>query len=141
MNLCVIIIKNIIAMSYYFSKKLTSGWDDTKTKVTEALKNEGFGILTEINIKETFKKKLDVDFRPYLILGACNPNFAFKALSAEKNIGTLLPCNVVMQQNEDGMIEVSVINPVVSMQAVVNHDLENLALEVSARLKRVIESL
>ncbi|MEO8233017.1 MAG: DUF302 domain-containing protein, partial [Ignavibacteriota bacterium] len=90
-------------MSYYFSKKIDLGFEEAIEKVTEALKSEGFGILTEIDVKETLKKKLDVDFRPYRILGACNPPFAYKALQAEDKVGIMLPCNVIVQEKENGV--------------------------------------
>ncbi|MCO5259161.1 MAG: DUF302 domain-containing protein [Crocinitomicaceae bacterium] len=128
-------------MSYYFSKILTSNWEDARTKVTEALKSEGFGILTEINMQATLKAKLDVDMKPYTILGACNPQFAYKAVTAENKIGTMLPCNVVMRELEGGEIEITAVDPVASMQAVENEDLGTLATEVQQKLKRVIDSL
>lgn len=129
-------------MSYYFTKQLNNvSFDDTIEKVTEALKNEGFGVLTEIDIKATLKKKLDVDFRNYRILGACNPPFAHKALLAEPNVGLMLPCNVVVADNEDGTIDVSAIDPVASMQAVENDSLADVASAVRDKLKRVIENL
>ena len=128
-------------MSYYFSKSVTSSFDQTISAVTEALKKEGFGILTEIDIKQTLKKKLDVDFRNYRILGACNPPFAYKALQAEENIGTMLPCNVIVQESADGKTSVAAINPLVSMQAVNNPELAEIANEVATRLQRVVDSL
>ena len=128
-------------MSYYFSKSVTSSFDQTISAVTEALKKEGFGILTEIDIKQTLKKKLDVDFRNYRILGACNPPFAYKALQAEENIGTMLPCNVIVQESADGKTSVAAINPLVSMQAVNNPELAGIANEVATRLQRVVDSL
>ena len=128
-------------MSYYFSKSVTSSFDQTISAVTEALKKEGFGILTEIDIKQTLKKKLDVDFRNYRILGACNPPFAYMALQAEENIGTMLPCNVIVQESADGKISVAAINPLVSMQAVDNPGLAEIANEVATRLQRVVDSL
>ena len=128
-------------MSYYFSKSVTSSFDQTISAVTEALKKEGFGILTEIDIKQTLKKKLDVDFRNYRILGACNPPFAYKALQAEENIGTMLPCNVIVQESADGKTSVAAINPLVSMQAVDNPGLAEVANEVATRLQRVVDSL
>lgn len=127
-------------MSYYFSKKLELSFDEAIDKVTEALKNEGFGILTEIDVKETLKKKLDVDFRPYKILGACNPPFAYQALQAEDKIGTMLPCNVVVQQLEDG-VEVSAIDPVASMKAVENDKLGEVASVIRNKLKTIIDNL
>ena len=128
-------------MSYYFSKSVTSSFDQTISAVTEALKKEGFGILTEIDIKQTLKKKLDVDFRNYRILGACNPPFAYMALQAEENIGTMLPCNVIVQESADGKTSVAAINPLVSMQAVNNPGLAEIANEVATRLQRVVDSL
>lgn len=128
-------------MSYYFSKTVNGNWDNAREKVTEALKEEGFGILTEIDVKATLKKKLDVDFRPYVILGACNPAFAYEALKSEKNIGTMLPCNVIMQETKDGHIEISAIDPVASMQAIENDKLGKVATEVRSKLQRVIEKL
>ena len=128
-------------MKYYFTKKITGSFDNAIQKVTESLKAEGFGILTEIDIKATLKKKLDVDFYNYKILGACNPPFAYKALLAEDKIGTMLPCNVIVQEKVSGQIEVSAIDPSASMQAIENKKLHDIAAEVGARLKRVIEQL
>ncbi len=128
-------------MSYYFNKTLHISFDDAITKVTEELKKEGFGILTEINVKEAMKKKLNKDFREYRILGACNPPFAYKALQAEDKIGTMLPCNVIVQEISDGQVEVAAIDPVASMQAVENEALSEIATEIQGKLKKVIESL
>lgn len=128
-------------MGYYFSKITDTDFDSAIAKVTEALKKEGFGILTEIDVTETLRKKLDVDFRKYRILGACNPHFAYEALQAENKIGTMLPCNVIVQEHEDGKTEVSAIDPVASMMAVENDTLGNTAAEVRNKLQRVIESL
>ncbi|RMG68577.1 MAG: DUF302 domain-containing protein [Calditrichaeota bacterium] len=128
-------------MSYYVAKRLNTSFNEAIEKVTAALQEEGFGILTEIDVKETLKKKLDVDFRPYKILGACNPPFAYKALQAEDKIGTMLPCNVIVQQLEDGTVEVAAIDPIASMQAVQNPRLEEIAQEVRRRLSKVVESL
>jgi len=128
-------------MSYCFSTVLNSAMDPAIKKVTEALKAEGFGILTEIDVKATLKKKIDVDFRPYMILGACNPSFAHKALLAEDKIGTMLPCNVIVQEIGDGKVEVSAVDPMASMSAVENPDLGEIAGEVQAKLKKVIDSL
>lgn len=128
-------------MSYYFSKKLNISFDEAIAKVTEELKKEGFGILTEIDVKEALKKKLNIDFRKYKILGACNPPFAYKALQAEDKIGTMLPCNVIVQETPDGQAEVSAIDPVASMQAVENPALEKIAAEIQDKLKKVINSL
>jgi uncharacterized protein (DUF302 family) len=127
-------------MSYYFSKKSTLGFTEAIEKVTEALKNEGFGILTEIDVKETLKKKLDVDFHPYRILGACNPPFAYQALQAEDKVGIMLPCNVIVQEKEDG-VEIAAVDPVASMQVIDNPKLSEIASEIRNRLHRVIDSL
>ena len=127
-------------MSYYFSKKSALDFKEAIEKVTEALKQEGFGILTEIDVKETLKKKLDVDFRPYKILGACNPPFAYKALQAEDKVGIMLPCNVIVQEKEDG-VEIAAVDPVASMQAIDNPKLGEIANEIRQRLHRVIDSL
>ena len=128
-------------MQYYFNKTLHMSFDDTVTGVVEALKKEGFGILTDIDVQKTLKKKLDVDFRKYRILGACNPPFAYEALKLENKIGTMLPCNVVVQEHPDGTIEVSAIDPIASMQAIANLKLRDVAARVQAKLKRVIENL
>ena len=128
-------------MDYYNTKVVNLGFEEAILKVTEELKKEGFGVLTEIDVKETMKKKLDVDFRKYKILGACNPPFAYKALQAEDKIGTLLPCNVIVQETQDGKTEVSTVNPLVSMQAVKNVNLEPVALQISDKLKRVLEAV
>ena len=128
-------------MEYYFSKTIAGSFDNAIEKVTEALKAEGFGILTEIDIKATLKKKLDVDFYNYKILGACNPPFAYKALLAEDKIGTMLPCNVIVQEKVTGQVEVSAVDPAASMQAVKNKALSDIATEIGARLKKVIEGL
>jgi len=128
-------------MSYYFSKIVPFTFEETVTKVTEELRKEGFGILTEIDVKATMKKKLDVDFRDYNILGACNPHFAYKALVAEDKIGILLPCNVIVQENPEGEIEVSAVDPMVSMEAVENLTLKDVAIEVRKKLKKAIDNL
>ena len=128
-------------MSYCFNKITKYTFDEAISRVVEELKNEGFGVLTEIDVATTLKKKLDVDFRQYRILGACNPNFAYKALQAEGNIGTMLPCNVVVQEHGKGEVEVSVIDPIASMQAVKNPSLAGIATEVQAKLKRVVEKI
>jgi len=127
-------------MSYYYSRKLDLPFDKAIEAVTEGLAKEGFGILTEIDVKATLKKKLDVDFRNYRILGACNPPFAYKALQAEDKIGTMLPCNVVVQETESG-VEVAAVDPVASMQAVENAELEGIAREIQKRLRTVLDSL
>ena len=128
-------------MDYYFSNVLTASFEETVQDVREALKAEGFGVLTEIDVKATLKKKLDVDFRKYIILGACNPPFAYRALQAESNVGLLLPCNVVVQEMGDGAVEVSTIDPVTAMQVVDNDELESVASEIREKLRRVISNL
>jgi len=128
-------------MSYYFSKTVDYNFDDAIDKVTEELKKEGFGVLTEIDVQATFKKKLDIDFRKYRILGACNPNSAHQAISAEPNIGTMLPCNVIVQELENGKVEVSAVNPVASMMAIKNDKLGPVAEQVRDNLKKVIDRL
>ena len=128
-------------MAYYFNKMLNVTFDEAVIKVMEGLKKEGFGILTDIDVQATLKKKLDVDFRKYRILGACNPPFAFQALQAEDKIGTMLPCNVIVQEIAGVGVEVAAVDPVESMQAIDNPRLKNIAEEVRAKLKNVIESL
>jgi uncharacterized protein (DUF302 family) len=129
-------------MDYYYSTILNNiTFEEAIEKVTAELQKEGFGVLTEIDIKATLKKKLDVDFYNYRILGACNAPFAYKALKAEDKIGTMLPCNVIVQEKEPGIIEISAINPIVSMQAVVNESLAPIAMEIGDKLKRVLANL
>ncbi len=128
-------------MSYHTSKNLDITFDEAIDKVTEELKKEGFGVLTEIDVKKTLKKKLDVNFRNYRILGACNPPFAYRALQLEDKIGVMLPCNVIVQEHEEGKIEVSAVDPIASMQAINNPNLRDVATEVGLKLKKVIESL
>ena len=128
-------------MSYYFSKTLEMSFDEAITRVTNELKKEGFGILTDINVREKLKEKLNVDFRNYRILGACNPAFAYQALQAEDKIGTMLPCNVIVQEDEEGNIEVAAIDPIASMQAIQNPKVRDIAKQVQAKLKTVIGSL
>jgi uncharacterized protein (DUF302 family) len=128
-------------MIYHFSKTLRLPFDAAITQVTEALKREGFGILTEIDVQQTLKKKLDIDFRPYRILGACNPSLAHQALQAEDKIGTMLPCNVVVQELRSGMVEISAVDPVASMTAIENPKLGAVAKTVQAKLRKVIDSL
>ncbi len=127
--------------NYYFSKTLDVSLDVAVSRATDCLKQEGFGILCDLDIQGTLKEKLDVDFRPYRILGACNPILAHQALQAEDKIGTMLPCGVIVQELESGGVEVAAIDPAASMQAVQNPELANLAQEVSERLRRVIDSL
>jgi uncharacterized protein (DUF302 family) len=129
-------------MSYYFNKVLKSkSFNEAIAQVTAELKKEGFGVLTEIDIKKTLKNKIDVDFKNYIILGACNPHFAYKALQSEDKIGVLLPCNVIVEEHENGEIEVSAVDPIASMGAVENENLGNLASEVQQKLINVIENL
>ena len=128
-------------MSYYFSTVLKADFNEAIEKVTEELKKEGFGVLTEIDVKETFKKKLNLDFRKYRILGACNPQMAYRAISSENKIGTMLPCNIIVQELQDGSTEVAAVDPVASMTAIDNPELGEVALEVQSRLKKVIEQL
>ncbi len=128
-------------MSYNISKKLDGTFDEAIKKVTEELKKEGFGIISEIDFKEKFKEKLNVDFRNYKILGACNPSLAYKAIQQEDNIGIMLPCNILVQEHETGGVEVSAINPLESIGAVKNANLQSIAAEVSGKLKSVIEHL
>ncbi len=127
-------------MSYYFSKTLNLTFDEAETKVMEALKEQGFGILTEIDVQATLKKKLEIDFRPYKILGACNPPFAHEALQAEDKIGTMLPCNVILQERENG-VEVAAIDPIASMSAVNNEKVTEVAKKIHDKLQNVIQSL
>lgn len=128
-------------MKYYFNKKISGNFDDSVQRVKDGLEKEGFGILTEIDLKATFKKKLGEEFYNYKILGACNPQFARNALLTEDKIGTMLPCNVIVQEQKAGEIEVSAINPVASMQSVDNKELHIIALEVSNKLKHMIKTL
>jgi uncharacterized protein (DUF302 family) len=127
-------------VSYFFSKTLPLSLELAEPLVRDALKAEGFGVLTEIDIRQTLKNKLDVDFRPYKILGACNPPLAYKALQSESHIGLMLPCNVILQETA-GTTEVSAVDPVASMVAVQNDGLGDVATEVRSRLERVITGL
>ena len=127
--------------SYGFSKVVSLGYDEAIAKVTEELKKEGFGILTEIDVKETLKKKLDVDFKPYIILGACNPPFAFKSLQAEEHIGLMLPCNVIVYVNYNNETVVVAIDPIASMQAVKNEKLGEVAETIQGKLIKIINNL
>ncbi|MGX1024275.1 DUF302 domain-containing protein [Psychroflexus sp. MBR-150] len=128
-------------MKYYFEKTTDYAFEEAVEKVTEELKKEEFGVLTEIDVQATLKKKLDVDFRKYLILGACNPPFAHKALQAENKIGAMLPCNVIVQELENGKTEVAAVDPVASMKAVQNDKLGGIAGEIRAKLEKVIENV
>jgi uncharacterized protein (DUF302 family) len=128
-------------MSYYFAKTLQMPFDAAIERVTEELKKEGFGVLTQIDVKQTMKEKLGEDFRDYRILGACTPGFAHKALSAEDKIGTMLPCNVIVQDRGDGSVEAAAVDPLASMASVDNPALEAVAGEVRSRMNKVIEAL
>lgn len=128
-------------MSYYFSKTVYMGFDEAVDKVTENLKKEGFGVLTQIDVKTTLKNKLDVDFKNYKILGACNPPYAYKALQAEDKIGVMLPCNVVVIDQGNGNIEVTAVDPVASMMAIKNESLAPVAGEISRKLQNVITAI
>ncbi len=129
------------ATTYGFSKVVNLGYNEAIEKVIEELKKEGFGVLTEIDVKETLKKKLDVDFKPYKILGACNPPFAYKALQSEEQIGLMLPCNVIVYVNDNNETVVAAIDPIASMQAVKNDKLGEVAETVQGKLKKVINSI
>jgi len=128
-------------MSYYLSKIVDYTFDEAIEKATAELKEVGFGILTEIDVKETLKKKIDVDFRKYKILGACNPSFAHKALTAEDKIGVLLPCNVIVQETEDGQVEVAIMNPMEAMSVVKNEQLAGIAGEVNGLLESALAKI
>ena len=128
-------------MHYYISKTISAEFDKAIALVTETLKNEGFGVLSEIDIQHKLKEKLDVDFRKYKILGACNPPKAYEALQLEDKIGTMLPCNVIVQEVGENRVEVAAIDPVASMVAVENKEIANIASEIRAKLERVISSL
>jgi uncharacterized protein (DUF302 family) len=128
-------------MSYYFAKTIEAPFDEAVARTVDALKGEGFGVLTDIDVQATLKKKLGVDMRRYRILGACNPPYAHQALLAEDKIGTMLPCNVIVQDLGAGRVEVAAIDPIASMQAVQNPSLGQVAAEVQAKLKRVVEQV
>ncbi len=128
-------------MEYYFSKVLGVSYDEAVRLTTEALKSEGFGVITEINMHEKLKEKLGVDFKKYKILGACNPQFAYKALQTEDKIGAMLPCNVLVIEQGQNKIEVAAVNPIASMQSITNQALGDVALQVTAKLKNLIEAL
>ncbi len=127
-------------MTYYYSKTTRFKFDEAVSRVTQALKEEGFGILTEIDIKDTLKKKLDVDFRNYRILGACNPPFAYKALQAEDKVGMMLPCNIIVQETPNGDVEIAAIDPISSMKAIDNPELREIAKTIGQKLKMVIQN-
>ncbi|MGD9346696.1 MAG: DUF302 domain-containing protein [Candidatus Aminicenantes bacterium] len=126
-------------MSYYFSKKFRGTFNEIYDRTLASLKREGFGLLTEIDVRATLKKKLDVDFRKYKILGACNPLFAYKALQFEDKIGAMLPCNVIIQELAEGEVEVAAVDPIASMQAVQNESLMPIAQQVQIKMKSVVE--
>jgi uncharacterized protein (DUF302 family) len=128
-------------MDYYFTKTLATSFDEAIQRTTDALKTEGFGIISEINMHEKFKEKLGVDFKKYRILGACNPGYAYKAVQVEEKIGTMLPCNVIVIDKENGTTEVSAVNPIASMMAIHNPALEPVASEVTDKLRKVIDAL
>jgi uncharacterized protein (DUF302 family) len=128
-------------MSYYFSKTVKGDFDDVIELVMARLKEQGFGVLTHIDVQDTLRQKLDVEFQPYVILGACNPPFAHKALTIEDKIGTLLPCNVIIQKVADNTMEVAAVDPVASMAAIDNPEVEGIAKAVQERLKLVLDSL
>jgi len=128
-------------VSYYFAKTLRISFEDAVRRTTEALRQEGFGIITEIDVRDTLKKKIDTEFRNYRILGACNPTLAHEALQLEDKVGTMLPCNVIVQDAGDGQVEVAAIDPVASMTAIDNPRLKQAAAKVQAKLRQVIERL
>ena len=128
-------------MSYYFGQTLTLDFEDAVRRTIEVLKTEGFGIITDIDVKDTLKKKINVDFRNYRILGACNPTLAYEALQLDDKVGTMLPCNVVVQDLGGGNVEIAAIDPVASMQAIENPELKDAAGKVQAKLRKVIENL
>lgn len=128
-------------MSYYINKTLHTNFNSAVKQVKDALKEEGFGVLSEIDVDETLKNKLDIDFRKYKILGACNPPNAHKALLTEPNVGTMLPCNVVVQEMDNNTIEVIAVNPQASMMAIKNDELQKIAGNIKAKLEKVIQSL
>lgn len=128
-------------MNYYMSRKLGCAYGEAVARMRDALKGEGFGVLTEIDVQETLKKKLDVNFRKYCILGACNPPLAYRALQAERNVGLLLPCNVIVQEISADSSEVAAIDPAAAMGAIENSELSAVALEAKEKLGRAIDSL
>ena len=128
-------------MKYYFNKTVTGTFEEVIDTVTQGLKEEGFGVLTEIDVTATLKEKLEIDFKKYKILGACSPPYAYKALKAEDKIGTMLPCNVIVQEIEEGVFEVAAVNPMASMQAVENKKLSKVAEEITDKLEKIINKL
>lgn len=134
-------VSTLYIMEYYFSKLLTVDFEEAVQRTVTALKTEGFGIISEIDIQAKLKEKLGISFKKYRILGACNPAYAYKALLAEDKIGTMLPCNVTVIEQQNGMVEVAAVNPVASMMAIHNPALEPLAADITEKLKKVIQSL
>lgn len=130
-----------MSMDYAITKKVKTNFQDTINRLTSELNNEGFGIITEIDLKSKFKEKLDKDFRNYKILGACNPKLAYEAIQKESHIGVMLPCNVLVQEHEDGKVEISAINPMQSIGVVGNPELDALATEVTTNLKSALERI
>ena len=128
-------------MRYYFSKTLNCSFEEAISRTTDELQKEGFGILSEIDVQQALKKKLNVDFKKYKILGACNPPYAYQALQLEEKIGTMLPCNVIVLENDQGQVEIAAVDPMASMQAIKNPHLQEVAEQVQAKLKKVIDSL
>jgi len=128
-------------MGYYFNTVLDCSFDEAVARVTAELKKEGFGILSEIDVQAALKKKLNVDFKKYKILGACNPPFAYQALQVEEKIGTMLPCNVIVLENDNNKVEVAAIDPIASMQSIANPHLQGIADQVQAKLQKVIANL
>ncbi|MFO7853102.1 MAG: DUF302 domain-containing protein [Bacteroidota bacterium] len=128
-------------MKYYYDIKVKDTFENTKEKVSEALSKEGFGILTEIDVKEVFSKKLDVDFRNYIILGACNPSFSYKAIQADDKIGTLLPCNLILQDTEQGYTEVTAVDPTESMKMVSNPEIKNIAETIKQKMVNALNTI
>jgi len=126
---------------YAFSTILDTSYEDATVRVKNALKDEGFGVLTEIDVKETLKKKLDKEFRNYVIVGACNPPFAYRSLNADLDVGLLLPCNVIVYETDDGKAYIAAINPISALQVIQNQELRTIAGEVAAKLKRAVEKV
>lgn len=128
-------------MEYYFNRTVQGEFDEVIEKITSQLEEEGFGVLTDIDLKKKFSEKLEKDFRKYRILGACNAPYAYKALQSEDKVGTMLPCNVIVQETQSGKIEVAAVNPLASMQAINNKELEGIAKEIADKLKKAVDSL
>jgi uncharacterized protein (DUF302 family) len=129
------------AEEYAFTKVLNTSYEDAVSKITDALKEEGFGVLTEIDVKATLKKKLDVDFRKYVILGACNPPYAYRTLQTDLDVGLLLPCNVIVYETDDKKAHISAINPVSALEVIKKEELRKIAEEVTEKLKRVVDKV